>query len=103
MAGDSHTNFNSGAFTAGAVGGSLTIAGALVAGAQNAMAGARSSREQRLRDDLFRTRGRLLAEQKRRRNDNRRNGIRELNDARDRAEWAQRILMLHLGLPEQGR
>jgi hypothetical protein len=30
MAGDSHTNFNSGAFTAGAVTGSLALAGAFV-------------------------------------------------------------------------
>jgi hypothetical protein len=41
MAGDSHTNFNSGAFTAGAVGGALTIAGGIVAGAQNVLAARR--------------------------------------------------------------
>ncbi len=36
MAGDSHTGFNSGGFSAGAVGGALTIAGAVIAGAQAA-------------------------------------------------------------------
>ncbi|CUT13562.1 hypothetical protein BF49_4642 [Bradyrhizobium sp.] len=36
MSSDSHTDFNSGGFTAGAVGGAMTLAGALVAGMQNA-------------------------------------------------------------------
>lgn len=36
MAGDSHTGFDSGAFSAGAIGGAMTIAGAMVAGIQNA-------------------------------------------------------------------
>jgi hypothetical protein len=35
MAGDSHTNFNSGAFGVGAFAGATTIAGALVAGVAN--------------------------------------------------------------------
>jgi hypothetical protein len=35
MSGDSHTNFNATAFTVGAVGGALTIAGALGAGLAN--------------------------------------------------------------------
>lgn len=35
MAGDSHTGFNAGAFTVGAVGGAATIAGALGAGWAN--------------------------------------------------------------------
>ncbi|MCC8962470.1 hypothetical protein H8A95_09125 [Bradyrhizobium sp. Pear76] len=38
MVGGSHTNFNAGAFTAGAVGGALTIAGAIGAGIANVRA-----------------------------------------------------------------
>jgi hypothetical protein len=36
--GGSHTQFDGGAFTAGAVGGALTVAGAMVAGARNVAA-----------------------------------------------------------------
>lgn len=56
MAGDSHTNFNHQAFAVGAVGGSATIAAALVNGARNAAA-VRRSREVlhavTARDDLI--------------------------------------------------
>jgi predicted amino acid dehydrogenase len=41
MAGDSHTNFDAGAFTAGAVGGAATIAGAIGVGIANFAAGRR--------------------------------------------------------------
>ena len=66
MAGDSHTNFNGGAFTAGAVGGALTIAGAAVAGVQNVVAGSREWAEERWADMLHRTECKLRAERHRR-------------------------------------
>ncbi|MCS3893438.1 hypothetical protein M2171_002571 [Bradyrhizobium japonicum USDA 38] len=51
MSGDSHTNFNSGAFTAGAATGALAVAGAMVASLQaaanaNATQWARYERDQ---------------------------------------------------------
>jgi hypothetical protein len=52
MAGGSHANFDGGAFTAGAIGGSSLIAGALVAGVTNALQRRQPTLEEQLRTEL---------------------------------------------------
>jgi hypothetical protein len=62
MTGDSHTNFDAAAFTAGAVGGAATIAGALGAGISNFVA----SRRERTTMDMVQSRDHTIRSLERR-------------------------------------